>query len=70
MTEPQQTGLERHISRLKAQQQESRRKDRIATLSARIANMRYGWLLICVEDGSPRSVRRVKMLADGTVESL
>jgi hypothetical protein len=70
VTEPQQTGLDSHISRLRAQQGEQRRKQRMAALSGRMANMKYGWLLVFVEDGSPRSVRRVKMLADGTVTQL
>ena len=70
VTEPQQTGLDSHISRLRAQQREQRRQQRVSALSGRMANMKYGWLLVFVEDGSPRSVRRVKLLADGTVTQL
>lgn len=70
MTEPQQNGLDAHIGRLRAQQREQRRQQRVSALSGRMANMKYGWLLVFVEDGSPRSVRRVKLLADGTVTQL
>lgn len=64
------TGLDAHISRLQEQQKAQRRRDRMGALSGRMANMKYGWLLVFVEDGSPRSVRPVKMLADGTITQL
>lgn len=66
----QEAGLERHISRLRAQQKEQHRTQRLAALSARMVNMRSGWLLVRVEDGSPTSVREAKMLADGMIEQL
>ena len=60
-----QTGLDRHIARLREVQRQKQHGERMAALSARCANMKRGWLLVKVEDGSPRSIRRVKVLADG-----
>jgi len=42
----------------------------MAALSAHMLNMRSGWLLVRVEDGSPASVREAKLLADGTTVQL
>jgi hypothetical protein len=70
VTEPQQTGLDAHIGRLRRQQARDRRQQRLSALSARMVNMRRGWLLIRVEDGSPITVREARMLADAVVEQL
>lgn len=70
MIAPQLTGVDSHISRLKAQQARDRRHQRLLALSARMVNMRRGWLLIRVEDGSPTSIREAKLLADEVIEQL
>jgi hypothetical protein len=56
-------GLQRHCSRLRGKQDV--RQERIRALSGHMANISRAWLLVLVEDGSPRSFRQVKMLADG-----
>ena len=66
---PQQ-GMDAHISRLRRRQKAEQRQQRIAALSGRMVNMRSGWLLVYVEDGSPVSFREAKMLADGMIEQL
>ncbi len=63
-------GINGHISRLRALQKEAHRQQRIAALSARMVNMKSGWLLVKVEDGSPASIRQVKLLADGMTVQL
>jgi len=64
------TGIDAHISRLREQQKAQHRQQRMAALSAHMLNMRSGWLLVRVEDGSPASVREAKLLADGTTVQL
>lgn len=69
VSEPQ-SGLDRYIDRLKEQQRQTRRKQRIGALSAHMANMRHGWLLVYVKDGSPVSVREAKLLPEGQIIQL
>ncbi len=58
-------GIDQHCSRLRARQDRDRRQERLKALSGHMVNMKCAWLLVLVEDGSPRSFRQVKMLADG-----
>jgi hypothetical protein len=62
--------IESHVSRLREQQKQHHRAQRLVALSARMVNMREGWLLIRVEDGSPVSIRAAKLLADGVTIQL
>jgi hypothetical protein len=63
----QPTGIDAHVSRLKAQQGEQRRKNRLAALSAKCVNMRAGWLLVYVEDGAPKQIREARLATDGGI---